>query len=99
MSAYLVVEIEITDPATYETYIDQVPGIVYAHGGRYVTRTSQVIPLGGGWAPDRVVIIELPGLEELGSFAQSAEHQVLARLREQSTRTRSIALPGLDAQP
>ena len=80
-------------------YISQVTAVVYAHGGRYITRTSEVIPLAGGWSRDRVIIIEFPDLERLTSFAQSREYRALAKLRDESTHTRSIALLGLGTQP
>jgi uncharacterized protein (DUF1330 family) len=99
MSAYLIVDIEITDPATYAEYIERVPAVVYQYGGRYVSRGNDVVPLAGGWVPDRVIILEFADMAQLARFGRSAEYQSLAPLRERSTRTRSIAVPGVDSQP
>lgn len=99
MTALLVIDIEVTDPASYGRYIEQVPEVVFRHGGRYVARSDQVVPLSGGWEPDRVIIIEFPDMDHLVAFGSSPEYRALASLRESSTRTRSIAMPGVGAQP
>lgn len=99
MSAFLVVDIEVTDPETYARYVEQVPEVVYRHGGRYVARSDLVVPLSGGWNPDRVIIIEFPDMDHLVAFGSSPEYRALATLRETSTRTRSIALQGRQPPP
>jgi uncharacterized protein (DUF1330 family) len=38
MPAYLVANIEITDPAGFEAYRERVPAVVAQYGGRYIIR-------------------------------------------------------------
>ncbi|MGH8726193.1 MAG: DUF1330 domain-containing protein, partial [Burkholderiales bacterium] len=38
MSAYVIAEIEVTDPAAYEEYRKQVPAVVTRFGGRFIVR-------------------------------------------------------------
>ena len=47
MAAYVVGEIEISDPAVYEDYRKQVLAVVTKHGGRFLAR--------GGKSGDYVV--------------------------------------------
>ena len=42
MPAYLVVQINITDPDRFAQYRTAVPGVVESFGGRYLTRGAQV---------------------------------------------------------
>lgn len=98
-TAYLIVDIEVSDAGTYEEYIRQVPDVVRQYGGRYLARTADVAPLAGGWRPDRVIVLEFPTMEHLAAFGASPEYRALAPLREASTRTRSIAVPGVEGQP
>ena len=42
MSAYVIAEIEITDPAAYEEYRKQVPAVIARYGGRYTVRGGKV---------------------------------------------------------
>ena len=99
VSAYLIVDIEITDPAKYSEYIEAVPAVVYEHGGRYLSRGTDVLPLSGDWRPERVILLEFPDMDHLAAFGSSSAYRALARLREESTRTRSVAVPGVEAQP
>ena len=36
MTAYWIVDINITDPAAFETYKAKVPGIIARNGGEYL---------------------------------------------------------------
>jgi len=38
MTAYLVVELEITNAAAMKAYVSAVPAMVAQYGGRYLTR-------------------------------------------------------------
>ena len=45
--AYLVSEIEVTNPAVYQTYVDRNTPIVAAAGGRFITRGEKIVALDG----------------------------------------------------
>jgi len=86
MSAYLVVEHKITDPATFEEYRLKVGPMIAKHGGRYLTKgSSHKMPEGGHWSPERVVIIEFPDMTSLNAWYTSPEYQPLIALRKSCT--------------
>lgn len=94
-----MVEIEILDPQAYGEYVERIPPVVHRHGGRYVVRGGRVTPLAGGWDPDRVIVVEFPDEAALYAFVASDDYRELAVLRENSTRTRSIVLEGVEQPP
>lgn len=94
MKAYMIIEIAVTDPALYARYMEQAPGVVQQYGGRYLVRGGEVKPLTGGWAPERVIVLEFESAEQMRRWNTSPEYQALAPLRIQSTVTRAIALEG-----
>ena len=49
MTAYLIAEHLISDPARFAEYVDQVAPMIARHGGRYITRgaTHEVLDGGG----------------------------------------------------
>ena len=57
MSAYVIAEIEVTDPVAYEEYRKQVPAVIAKYGGRYIVRGGKVEPLEGGWSPKRLALL------------------------------------------
>ena len=75
MPAYVIVDIEITDPEQYERYKALAPATVAAYGGRYVARGGATLSLEGDWQSKRLVILEFDSLERAQAWAQ----QLLAR--------------------
>ena len=51
MSAYVIAEIDITDPAAYEDYRRRVPEVIARYGGKYIVRGGKVEALEGGGRP------------------------------------------------
>lgn len=64
MTAYLVVELAITDPVAFARYRELVHPTVAAYDGRYLVRGGAMVPLEGDWHPERVTIIAFPSLPE-----------------------------------
>ena len=83
------------DARTYATYVERIPPVVHQYGGRYLAR-GDAVPLSGEWRPDRVILIEFDSPDALRAFVQSPEYDELRPLRESSTVTRAVALPGVD---
>jgi uncharacterized protein (DUF1330 family) len=94
MAAYMVIEIEVLEPATYAEYMARVPAVVEKYGGRYLVRGGEVIPLTGEWRPERVIILEFPSMEHMTAWNFSPEYLELAQIRARSANTRAIALHG-----
>jgi uncharacterized protein (DUF1330 family) len=95
MAAYVVVEIDIHDAATYERYKALVPPTIAAHGGRYLARGGAVDTLEGDWKPRRVVLLEFPSAEHARGWWSAPEAAHIKALRQQSARTRMIVVSGL----
>jgi uncharacterized protein (DUF1330 family) len=94
MTAYVIGEIEVTDPASYEEYRKQVLATVTKHGGRFVVRGGKVEPLEGGWNPKRIVVLEFPSMEKAQAWYRSAEYAPLIKLRQRASRGKLILVEG-----
>lgn len=94
MAAYVVGEIEVTDPATYEEYRKQVLAVVTKYGGRFIVRGGKVETLEGGWAPKRFVALEFPSMDQARRFYRSPEYAPLIALRQKASRGRLILVEG-----
>ena len=95
MAAYLVADVEVTDPAGYEEYKRQAPATIAAHGGRYLTRGGARDVLEGDWTPKRVVILEFPNMAKLKGWYDSAEYRPLRQIRERTTRSSVVVIEGV----
>ena len=94
MAAYVVGEIEVTEPATYEEYRKQVLAVVTRYGGRFLARGGKVDPVEGGWNPKRMVILEFPSFEQAQKWYRSPEYAPLIKLRQNASKGRLVILEG-----
>ena len=95
MLAYLIADIEVTDPVGYDEYKKRVPAVIAAHGGRYLARGGASEVLEGTWWPKRSAIIEFPNLASMKAFWESPEYQPLREIRERSAKSNLVVIEGL----
>jgi uncharacterized protein (DUF1330 family) len=95
MTAYLVLDIEITDVPKFEEYKRLVPPLVAKHGGVYLVRGGEHEVLEGDWHPRRVVLFRFPDRGAIHRFMDDPEYQPLKKMRLDSARTRMVAVDGV----
>jgi len=94
MAAYVIAEIEITDPTAYEEYRQQVPGVIAKYGGKYVVRGGKVESMEGGWSPKRMAVVEFPSMDQALKFYRSPEYAPLIKIRQKASRGKLIIVEG-----
>jgi uncharacterized protein (DUF1330 family) len=94
MSAYVIAEIEVTDPAAYEDYRKQVPAVVTKHGGKFVVRGGRIESMEGSWSPKRIVVLEFPSMDQALKFYRSPEYAPLIALRQKASKGKLIIVEG-----
>ena len=65
MAAYLIADIEVTNPEGFKKYQEAVPATIAKHGGKYLVRGGEVEPKEGDWTPTRMVVLEFPNMATL----------------------------------
>lgn len=94
MPAYLIADVEVTDPVKYEDYRKLTPGAIAKFGGKFIARGGQTSVLEGDWRPHRVVIIEFPSFEQAKNFYTSVEYTAARRARAGAANARMIVVEG-----
>ena len=94
MSAYVIVQIDITDPATYARYRVLAPPSIALYGGRYLVRGGASRVLEGSWQPSRLVVLEFPDRERAQAWWDSPEYAAAKALRQQSATTEMLLIEG-----
>ena len=95
MSAYLIAEVEVTDPAVFEQYRAGVPATIAAYGGKYLVRGGALEALEGTWQPKRVILLQFDSMARLKEWYQSKEYAPLIALRKAGAKTNVIAIEGV----
>jgi uncharacterized protein (DUF1330 family) len=85
MAAYVIANIEVTDPVLYEDYRKAVAATVEAHGGRFLARGGASAPLEGAFVPKRMVILEFPSMAAVNTWYASPEYRPLIALRQRAS--------------
>jgi uncharacterized protein (DUF1330 family) len=99
MRAYVVVEINVHDPATYETYKGLAPAGIAAYGGKYLVRGAKCTTLEGSWDPKRFVILEFPTADKARAWWNSPEYAPAKAVRQRSASTQMILVEGPPFDP
>ena len=95
MTAYVIVDIEVTDPAGYEDYKKLAPAAVALYGGKYIARGGKNETLEGDWKPNRLVILEFASVGQAKAWLNSPEYAPARKLRHQYARSKMVVVEGL----
>ena len=94
MTAYVIAEIEVTDPAAYEEYRKQVPAVIAKYNGRFLVRGGKMESKEGGWMPKRIVVVEFPSMAQAQKFYDSPDYAPLIKLRQKASTGRLVLVEG-----
>ena len=92
MPAYVINDMEITDPALFEEYKKLSPATVALFGGRFLARGGRIETLEGNWSPKRVVILEFPSMAQAQAWTDSPEYASAKRLRQMSSKSNLVMI-------
>jgi len=95
MAAYIVVQVNVKDPARYADYRTMVPPTLAKYGGRFIVRGGRTETLEGDWSPKRFVVVEFPSLEQAKAWWASPEYAAAKALRQATSETQMIVAEGI----
>jgi uncharacterized protein (DUF1330 family) len=94
MAAYLVCDINVTNPTQYEEYKKLAQAAVAQYGGRYLARGGEKVVLEGSWQPNRVVVLEFQDLARARAFYDSPEYKAARKARAGAAKMNMVAVAG-----
>ena len=95
MSAYVLIDIQVLDPAGYEGYKQLAAAAVSLYGGRYMARGGRHETLEGEWPANRLVILEFESLEKAKAWLNSPEYAPARALRHKYAKTKMLVVEGV----
>ena len=94
MSAYMIVNVDVTDAGAYEEYRRKAPSIVRKHGGEYLARGGRFVVLEGDWKPTRVAVMRFPDITSAEALYDDPEYQPLKALRQRVSKMDIFVVEG-----
>jgi uncharacterized protein (DUF1330 family) len=95
MSAYVLVDCDVTDPVRYEEYRQLAPAAIAKYGGRYLVRGGATKVFEGTWQPKRVVVLEFPDVAAAQRFYDSPEYRAARAVRADAATMNLVVVEGL----
>jgi len=95
MAVYVIVDMEISDPAAFAAYRAAVPAMVRKHGGEYLVRGGAAEVIEGDWRPGRLVIFRFPDRAAVHAFFGDPDYQPFRELRQRASSADIVMVDGL----
>jgi len=95
MAAYIIVQVEVTDPEPYDTYRKQVAPTLEAYGGEFVVRGGDMEVLEGDWPWPRCVVLRFKDVETAKAWHGSEAYAPLKALRQSASKGNMIVVDGV----
>jgi uncharacterized protein (DUF1330 family) len=95
MSAYVIVEIDIVDPAGYEEYKKLAGATVEKYGGKYIVRGGKTEVLEGDRQPKRIVVLQFDSMQRAKDWLHCEEYREPRKMRHRTARTNMVLVEGV----
>ena len=95
MPAYVIADVEVTDPTKFQEYSNQVPSTVEKYGGKYLVRGGDTERAEGSWEPKRMVVLKFEDMEQLKRWYHSPECSDPMQLRHHSANSSILFVGGV----
>jgi uncharacterized protein (DUF1330 family) len=93
--AYLIVNIEVTNPEKYEDYKVLSGPAMAAHGGRFIVRGGKMEVLEGQWPRPRNVVVEFDSFDAAKAAYHSVEYAAARDARAGAADFNMIVVEGV----
>ena len=95
MAAYVIFDVEVTNPVDYEGYKQLAAPTVALYGGQYIVRGGHAENLEGDWEPKRIVVLQFENVERAKAWINSPEYSEARTLRHKYAVSKAIVVAGI----
>lgn len=95
MTAFVIFDVEVTNPVEYEGYKQLAAPTLSLYGGMYIVRGGQAENLEGYWQPKRIVVLQFENVERAKAWINSPEYAEARALRHKYSISKAIVVEGV----
>src|SRR6266498_527560 len=95
MPAYVIVEIDMGEPAGYKEYKKLAGATVEKYGGKYMVRGGRIEVLEGDWRPKRIVVLQFESTQRAKQWLNCEEYRKPRKMRNRTADTKMILVEGV----
>ena len=93
--AYLIAEVQVTDPDTWKQYVAALPGTLAPYKVRTLVRANPVAIDSSTPPAGTLVVLAFNSMDDVKAFWNSPAYQAIIPLREKAAKTRVYAVQGM----
>jgi uncharacterized protein (DUF1330 family) len=94
MPAYVIAEVNVTNPAGYDAYRPLAGASIAQYGGKFLVRGGKTELLEGSPEPARIVVIEFADIDAAKRWYNSPEYQEALKIRLANSTGRVLLVEG-----
>jgi uncharacterized protein (DUF1330 family) len=94
MAAYMVAQVQVTDPTGLAQYQQAVTPLIARYGGQFRAAAPPEVQE-GEFQPHLAVIVEFPTLEQARAWYNAPEYQAVKAIRQRSASGNLVFVDGL----
>lgn len=94
MPAYVIAEVEVTNPEGYDTYRPLAGASIAQYGGKFLVRGGKAELIEGAQQPARIVVIEFADTAAAKRWYNSPEYQEALKIRLANSTGRVLLAEG-----
>ena len=94
MTAYVLADVEVTDPELFDTYRAGTAATVEQYGGAFAVRGGDVEVREGAWRPGRLVVLRFPDMDAARAWYDSEEYAAIKGIRLRAASASVMAVEG-----
>lgn len=94
MAAYIIANVDVTDPEQYKVYQQLSSHAMHTHQAKVLVRGGETVAL-EGTAPTRTVVLEFETLAAAEAFYHSPEYVAARHAREQAAHMTMYVVQGV----
>ncbi|MFY0612787.1 MAG: DUF1330 domain-containing protein [Hyphomicrobiaceae bacterium] len=97
MTVYVIADVKVTDDSWIPEYAANVHDIVHKHGGKYLSRTSNITTVEGEPLDTTLVaLIEFPTMDAVQAFASDPDYSPFGTARQAGSVSRLHVIDDTD---
>jgi uncharacterized protein (DUF1330 family) len=98
VTVYVIGDIKVTDESWIPEYTAKVHDIVHRHGGKYLSRSANIVTVEGQRSDETLVaLIEFPSMDAVKAFASDPEYAPFGEARRAGTESHFRVIDASDA--
>ena len=94
MPAYIIADVDVSDPQGFETYRQLVAPTIMAAGGAYRVRGGSFQVLEGDYQPKRLIVLEFENMAAARAWYESDAYAPVKAIRQRTAATNVILVEG-----